>query len=358
MAIITPGDVAFNGTEVRDLADTIYEAIYEKPALSMFHNVVGGIKAKDQIVSLSTINGLTGKGTGGCDPTDDDNTITMSEKFWMPETVSNSLPSCWTDLKASFWIYGTNNGIKKADLTKTDFFNFLVDRYKDALYEELLRIVWFGDTAADHVSGAGNITDSTDLAYFNRIDGLWKQYFAIGAADPLRVTAGLAARNGQVSYALQEFDSTDTDNLVVTNTLQNMMYGADYRLRGMANLKFVVTQSVADQHSRELKAANVAFTTERLENGITVLKSDGVEVIAFQFWDRIIRAYENTGAAYYLPHRAVMLTRENTQIGTEAESTFSEFNIFYDQKSEKNYLRTKYDVDAKIIEDYLVQLAY
>src|SRR3989304_896288 len=177
MAVITPGDIAFNGTELRDLNEAVFTAVYNKPELSMFHTIGNGIKAKQQIVLLGVINGLTGKGSGGCSPADDTNTITMSQKYWQPVTVSNSLPTCWPDLLASFWIYGTQNGIKKSDLTKTDYFNFIVERYKDALIEEVLRIAWFGDVnAADvNASPAGQLTAGTDAAYFNKIDGLWKQ---------------------------------------------------------------------------------------------------------------------------------------------------------------------------------------
>ena len=118
MAVITPADITFNGTEIKSLNEAVFLSVYNKPELSLFHTIINGIKAKQQIVLLGLINGLTGKGSGGCSPADDTNTITMSQKYWQPATVSNSLPSCWTDLLASFWIYGTNNGIAKADLTK------------------------------------------------------------------------------------------------------------------------------------------------------------------------------------------------------------------------------------------------
>lgn len=357
MAILTPAELTFSGTEIKELNEAVFESVYQKPELSMFHNIVNGIKAKDQIALLGRINGLTGKGSGDCDPTDDANTISMSEKLWDPATVSNSLPSCWKDLLATFFIYGTNNGIAKADLTKTDFFNFLVERLSDALIEEVFRIVWFSDTAAA-VTPAGDLTAGTDVAYFDKIEGLWKQLFAIAAATPARLTTDLAAKNGQASFALQEFDSTDTTNKVVSNALQNMRFGSDFRLRGKEGLMYVVTQSVADQYERELLASNIAFTTERMENGIQVLKSGGIEVISFQFWDRIIREWYSDGTVYLLPHRAVLMVKENTQIGTEDEANFSELDVFFDKKSAKNYVRTQYDIDAKIVEDYLVQVAY
>lgn len=353
-------NLTFNGEEVKSLGEAVQEAVFQNPEANTFHEFVEGIKAKKQIAILGKIDGLTGKGSGGCNPSNDTLNIGTSEKFWNPEMVSNRFPFCWDETKDSFFIWGTKNGIEKADLTGTDYLNFIVDRLTPALEEEYLRIAWFSDVdAADvNASPAGVLTAGTDPAYFNKIDGLWKQLFAIVAADSDRKTAGLDTRNAGVSYAAQEFTSADTTNRVVTNTLQNMRYGADMRLRTKQNLTYAVTQSVADQYERELTEANVAFTTERLENGMTMLKSGSITVVAFDFWDRIIRTYENDGTKYNFPHRAVLLTKDNMQIGTEAVGTLSEIDAFYDKKDKTNYVDTAYAIDAKVIEDYLVQLAY
>jgi hypothetical protein len=355
--IINPADLTFNGDEIKELSEAIFESTFAKPEASLFHTFTPGIKAKKQIALLGRIEGLTGKGSGECDPTANGSTIGMSEKFWDPATVSNRETECWENLKGSFFIYGTSCGIAQADLTSTDFWAFLMERMADTLIEEYYRIAWFSDLAADNAP-AGNITAGIDLGYFNKIDGLWKQLFAIVTADANRKTAGIDSRNGQATFALQEFDATDTANNVVTNTLQNMRYGSDFRLRGKEGLQYIVTQSVADQYERELTAANISFTTERLENGMTMLRSGGIEVIGFQFWDRMIRTYENDGTVYFLPHRALLTVKENTQIGTCEEANLSEMGTIYDPIKKEMHLDTGYNIDAKIIEDYLVQVAY
>ncbi len=355
--IINPADLTFNGEEIKQLSEAVFESVFNKPDANVFHTFMPGIKAKKQIALLGRIEGLTGKGDGSCNPTSNDNTIGMSEKFWDPSTVSNRLTECWDNLKESFFIYGTRCGIAQADLTSTDFWMFLQERMADTLIEEVYRIAWFSDTAAAVVPG-GNLTAGTDPDYFNKLDGFWKQLFAIVAADADRRTLGIDSRNGQATFATQEFDATDTANRVVTNTLQNMRYGSDFRLRGKEGLQYIVTQSVADQYERELTDANISFTTERLENGMTMLRSGGIEVIGFQFWDRIIRTYESDGTVWYLPHRALLTVKTNTQIGTCEEANLSEMNSIYDPVTKLNHLDTQYDIDAKIIEDYLVQLAY
>lgn len=360
MALIDVTDLTFNGEEIKAVSEAVFESAFSKPELTKFHTVVNGIVAKKQIAILGRLGGLVGKGTGACDPTSATNAIVNTEKFWDPVTVSDRFESCWTDLQGSFFLYGTKVGIEKSDLTGTDFLNFVEGLVADAIQEAIYRIAWFGDTSAANYnsSPAGVITNGTDLAYFNKINGLWKQIYAIVAADSTRKTTDLASRNGQASFALQAFTTTDTTNKVVSNCLQNMRFGADYRLREKAGLVYVVTQSVADQYERELLQYNVAFTTERLENGITLLKSGGIEVYGFALWDRIIRSYYSNGTVYYLPHRAVLVTPENLQIGTEESSAMSGMDVFNDKKSKKNFIDFAFNIDAKVILDYEIQVAY
>ncbi len=358
--IINPNDLTFNGEEIKELSEAIYESVFPKPEATLFHSFTPGIKAKKQIALLGRIQGLTGKGSGGCNPDSDPNTIGMSQKFWNPETVSNRLTECWEDLKESFFIYGTRCGIAQADLTPTDFWSFLKERMADALREEVLRIIWFSDVDAADVNASppGVLTAGTDPDYFNKIDGFFKQLFSIVASDPERLTSGISSRNGQATFAAQEFTTADTTNKVVTKTLQNMRFGADYRLRGEANLQYVVTQSVADQYERELIDCSQAYTCEALTDGITVLKSGGITIIGFQFWDRIIREFYSDGTKYFLPHRAILLVKENMQIGTCEVSNLGEMASIYDPVTKLNHLDTAYSIDAKILEDYKIQAAY
>lgn len=360
MPVLSPSDLAFNGEEVKDMSEAVHEAVFAKPELGLFHSFVPGIKTKKQIVILGLFNALTGSGSGGCDPVSNPNTITNIEKFWEPKTVSDRITECWKDLLEIFFIWGTQNGIKKPDLTKTDFWQFMTERRSDSLEEEVLRIIWFSDVDAADVDASppGVLTSGTNTAFFNKIDGYWKQIFAIVAADASRLTAGLGSRNGQATFAAQEFTATDTTNRVVTLTLQNMRFGADTRLRGMDGLQYIVTQSVSDQYERELIDAKLPFTTEAMENGITVLKNGNITVISFDFWDRIIREHFSDGTKFFLPHRALLSVKSNVQIGTEQESNLKEMDSIYDNVTKKNHLDTMYDIDAKIVEDYKIQAAY
>lgn len=360
MAVISSSDLTFNGYEIKEISEALFTGAFAKPDIAQFHDIVEGIVAKKQIVILGRINGLLGKGTNACSESDATNTVTNTEKFWDPAYVSDRLAFCWKDLQGTFFIWGAKKGIAKGDLTSTDLLIYLEELVKDAIIETVYRLAYFGDTAAANYnsSPAGVVTNGTDLAYFDKIDGIWKQLFAIVSATASRKTAGFATNNAAASFALQAFSSTDTTNKVATTTLQNMRYGADMRLRSATDLIYVVTQSVYDQYERELIASNVAFTTERLENGLLVLKSGGIEVVAFQLWDRMITTYFSNGTKYYLPHRAILTTKTNLKVGVEEVGSLGETDVWYDKTLNKTYLKFAFGIDAVVAQDELVQLAY
>lgn len=354
-----PNTADFSKELVRSGNDAIFTEAFQNVGLTDIHEIMEDIKVNKQIVFVGGLTNLLGKGANTCDGTVSDNTIPMSQKVWTPADISDRLSFCWKALEDTFWAYALKTGVEKADVSATEFMAFIGSRVEEALLEMIYRIAHFNNTAADTVSGGGVITNGTDLDFFNKIDGLWVQIFAAVAGDADRLTAGiLDTRNQGASYAAQKFTSTDTTNLEVTNVLQEMMYGADERLTAMANLELIVTKSVGDQYKRELTNANKSFTTERLENGIEMLKADGIEVKIFSLWDRIIRAYEDNGTTYNLPHRALLTVKENIPLGTADAGSFSNFDVWYSKDDKVTYLEIATTLDAKLLQEHLFQVAY
>jgi len=358
MAVITPSDLTFNGEEVKSLSEAIMTSAFETPALTEFHTIVTGIEAKKQVAILGLL-GLVGKKSSGCAPDENPGQIANSEKFWDPEYIEDRFAMCWKDLKDTFFIWGLKKGVKKADLTSTDFANFLEDRLKVAIKESVFRHAWFGDTAIAHYndSPAGVLKNGIDEDYFNVIDGLWKQIFAVIATTASQKVA--ITKNSGASYAAQAFDATDVTDGTITNVMQKMLDDADTRLSEQEQPVFIVTKSVADQYKRERrKATGIEIAYTRVEEGWDMLQVDGKIIHVFSFWDRTIKAYFDNGTKLHLPHRILLTTVENIQVGTEEESTLSELNPFYDETLKKYFVDFGFNLDAKIIEDYKLMAAY
>jgi hypothetical protein len=358
MSIFTSGDFSQSVEQIKEINEALKEQAFAKPTIEQFHTIVEGVFVDKKMVILGRLEGLVGAGSGGCNPSSATNTFGGTEKTWSPKMISDRLTQCYDDLEDKFTAWGLNSGIKKADLTGTDFALFVVDLIVDALAECVLRNAWFGDTDADTYANAGVITNGTNLAYFNKIDGLWKQAFAIVGADAERLTAGFGTKNAQANFSLQKFNPTDTTNKVAMTTLYNMVSEADERLTAKSDILIVATKSVVDQYKRELTFSNIAFTTERLENGIEMLNVDGIQIASFSLWDRIIRSYMSDGTKSYLPHRAILLSKANTQVATETIGELSEVGVIFDPVKKENHFDFAFKLDAKFGIDYEIQVAY
>lgn len=359
MGVLNPATITWNGKEVMALSEAIFESVFVNPTITEFHTIVPGIVAKQQIAFLGLL-GLVGKSGGGCSPEADTPTAPMTEKFWTPEPISMRIEECYTTYNASFFIWAQNKGLKRADLTNTDVFNFIEERAKTGLDEAKLRHAWFGDTdsANYNSSPAGVITNGTNLNFFNAIDGFWKQIYAIVASDSTKKAASIT-KNAAATYALQAFDSTDVTNKVVMSYFSDCRTNADERLSDREDTIFLVTKSVYDQYLKELKSyTNIEQSFQINIDGKRELMFDGVPVRKFSFWDRTIKAYLNNGTKYYQPHRIVYTVKSNLQIGVESEEALNGLEAFYYQKDKTNILDAEFLMDAKVIEDYMVEVAY
>ena len=363
MGVFNPNSIDFTKEEINAIGQAIVERTYMNPSITDVFFVEEGVKKQQQIGFLGRMTNMVGKGSGGCDPEATTAAIPATQKVWDPKTVSDRLSFCWEqDVKGTFFQWAAKNGVAREDLTGTDFANFIEERLADVMEEMHHRLAWFNDTDAALVTDSppGNVTAGVDLAYVNKLDGAWKQLFSIAGSDTDRLTvnATLQARNNASTYAAQKFTQADVENLVISKTFDAMEKDMDERLSSSADLNVRVTKSVWDQYRSELKFANIDYTTERLESGIEVLRADGRVIERYSLWDRLIKRLFDDGSAYHLPHRILYYDKNNIGIATEQEGNFTEIEIFYWKKDKKVYFDFQFDFDVKVLENYLVQMAY
>jgi len=351
MAVINPSDLSFNGLEVRTFAEAVIEQMVEYPQMADMHQIIEGIVSKQQIALLGHLNKITRKDLG-CGNGKLDKVIPMSEKFWDPVNMKIWLSECWEQFEDTFMVYALNVGKEKPDLTTTEIFSqWLVEEVGDAGAKDALRIAWFGDTAAANISAGVNALD------YSMLNGFWKQIFAVVADDATRRIT--IAENAGASYVLQQFDAADVTAKTATGIFQKLIFGADRRLRAATDKAIWATRSLTDQYILErLDYANIPEAYTRLESGIDSLNILGVPVYVMDQWDDIIRSDFDNGTKYYLPHRAVMSTKQNLPVGFDTAVGPTDFDVFYDKMSETSNIKGLYKMDVKVIEDYLIQVAY
>lgn len=353
MASAITSAFSFNAEELQDWSKVIHEMTFADPELNKLHQIDEGIAHNMQIVFAGKM-GLMGKAVTGCTPNEIAG-VSLTEKFWTPIREDFRLKHCSADVNAQ------DKLINQFAKMNPDFYNviegsastlgnFLVASVVSGFNEELMRKVWFNDILADTIANAGVLTNGSDKDYFNTFDGFWKQIVTELGAPTVAI-----AKNAGGTYAAQELASGES-----IAVLKGLYTKADSRLLNDSNKQFYVTRTIYDGYLNDLEAAQTtgAGNTMITENGQTTLRYRGVEVVNMEFMDRYINAYENSGTAWNLPHRAVLSTPQNLRIGTLATADFGEVDAFYDRTLKSNFIDGVYSVDSKLLEDYKLVAAY
>jgi hypothetical protein len=356
MAAINDGTITYSREELKDWAKVYHEVGFMNKALQAIHAIETGVKHNTQIVFSNRL-GLIGKKTAGCTPNEIDG-ISLSEKTWSPVFEDFRLKHCSVDVNQQ------NKLVNQMAKMNPDFYNilegsqstigdYIIAALLEKLPEEILRKAWFNDINAQTISNGGVITDGTDIGYFNTFDGFFKQ-----VVNEIPATAKNyvnIAVNAGASYASQELQPGDS--LAI---LKSMYKKADSRLLSRTDAKFLVTRTIYDGYLNDLENLQTAGVgnTVITENGQTILKFRGYEVVNMELWDRSIQSYENNGVKTNLPNRAVFTVSDNIPIATLAVDDFVTIDAFYDRTLKSNFIDGIYSLDAKHLQSYLTVAAY
>lgn len=346
--------------ETRALNECIFEGVYKNPQLNEFHKFVEGITADKKITILGQLTGLAGQVQAGCTPGANETAGAATVKTWTPKYISDRWTQCYADLMDTFWRYALKPGTDKPDLSSTEFASYLQTQLQPYVYEILLRIAYFGDTAI--ASGTNNKLTAGQIPFFNMLNGYWKQ-IATGVAGSTIPNIAIA-KNAGVSYVAQAFDATDRTNKVVTTAFENAYLAANTRLtdQDRSNMVYLVTKSMADQYWLErTEASGIDLAYQRTETGMDKLQFNGIDVVPINFWDRIIRAYfhdDLTPVKWINPHRGILTTKDNLLIGTQTISSMQELDAFHDKKAKDFNVDWGTSMDVKLALDYLTVAIY
>lgn len=333
----------FTAEQIRDINDLLYDQILHAPDLAFIHTIFPGV-VFDKEVGFLTGGGLVGKAGQGCDPTPQDYQIGTRTVSWAPKRWEVFISECAYELEQTAAVYALRNGVLVSDLTDTDYMAIVVEFLTQSIRDFFYRIAWFGDVDAENVGEGGQITAGVDVSYFTLIDGFWKQLTAgVTANAALGVTI---AANAAATKAEQLAGLTPE---AAKNTLQAMYYGAPIEMRSSGDMRFIVTQSVADAYQQYLQGQNIDAMYRNLVDGVPALYFNGVPVIPMPIWDKMIHSYQDLGATYYKPHRAVLIEKLNLGIGVGSVDGYDKLDIWYDKTSRKNYVLAQDTIDAKLL---------
>lgn len=349
-SLITGTPITFSGEEARE---AVIDPAFSLPEINMFHRVIPGITARKQVAFLPTINKITvtdaGCGTGVLSKT-----LTPTAKYWAPNKLKIWLQQCADDVEQTFFNWGLSKGIKRKDLGSTTFEDYMLSILPGGIMEDFQRLAWFGDVDADDYTGTGTLLNASDVPHYNQLNGFWTKIFAAVTGSTMKHVT--IAANAQATFALQDSTLTGTN---VKDIFKSMLTGdTDARLKATKNKMIICTTSMFEKWLDYKESQSIDRSFERQENGYETDIYRGVKIIAYDLWDRFLRADFQDGTAYHLPHRAVLIAGpDSLQIGVDTDNV-SEMDIFHDKTTELHNIKGGYMADVQIPYDYMVVAAY
>lgn len=341
--------------QIRDAKKLVMQNVLQAPEINNLIQIFPGIVGAQKIGLVGEF-GLMGKAAQGCAGTPQTASLGVNnDKYWSVKAWEIFLRECWKDYEATLGEYSFKKGISRADLTGTDIMVVFVDRLTTAIKKMIIQKVFFNDTAAAPIGGtpSGNLTAGTDETFFTLFDGLWKQAFTIGTDHALQKVA--IAANAEATYALQKSALTPT---LAWGYLESMILAAKTAVRYKEGVNIMLTQYFYDMACKYVRDKSISDTYINMVDGIGLLKVDGIPVVPQPIMTEIIDLYYNTGTAWYRPHRGLLTYKSNLGVAVPGNSIIEDITLLPNPYDEYFYIKGGDSMDAKIIDDDDIVVAF
>ena len=343
----SPETIIFGFEQAREfIAEPFFNDMEESRLTTLETDVLG----KKQLAFAGNY-GKGGKADTGCGLTFE-GSLSTSQKFWDPVPTQDAKSQCWNDLYPSLVQYANRGGVARKDLTQNSIFMALQStRLKDQLLKDVHRRMWFSDTsyvAGDFTAGAA------DLPYYNMYNGLWQQIFASVTASESFNYAITENTAGTITAQLNL--AADRAYLV----MKAIVEGADTRLTDQGDQVIGLTKTLFDNYVCYLESKDNFSSFERIEDGFTSLTFRGIPIVRMDSWDRHIQADFKTGSpeVYTLPHRALLTSKQNLQMGVDRSASLNNIDQWYDRDQQLWKSLSNTMEDAKLIHGFMTATAY
>lgn len=326
--------VDFTGVQ----AGTIFlDPLFIGSPLSEFFQIMPNIKnGKQKMLFAGTIENYLRQRTGcGFNPIGN---LKINERCISTTDVKGETAQCWEEFKDSIILEALNDGIRKADLTGTILQNILLTRLQQGAERQINLLAFFGDKATANEEQ-------------NIVDGLWTVYLPQLVSQNLtpRINSGsgTALGAGNAIQLLDDVIDSTTNELDTFDASEKVM---------------LVTRAVWRQLQKDLRDGadgSTAFSSE-VQNGITRLMFDGIEVVKMSRWEGLAAQYmggilPGVTANFNL----VLLThRRNLVLGTNVEADINRFETWFERKEEEYLTRTAFMLGFDYVHPSLMAVAY
>jgi hypothetical protein len=361
----TAAPVAYGPEQFREL---ILDPLLASPDLTQIVTITDDIKGDTDILFAKPFSKVTVIDTG-CGTVPSVPGMDVEKLTWKPIPLEAWIAECGPDFEATFMKWGLGVGYKRPDLREAvikirngmgatdiqtlNYWNeFVQDQMEIAMRDDIFRIGFFGDPA---ITAAGLTNGVADVKNYNQVRGFWPQIIALASVYPSVHSYTIQANQGanQAAQVLPDGEATK----IFTSLLFG---GADRRLRNGSFGTPIIqcTQSIADNWALERQSKNLETSFKLVETGLVGPRFNNIEIVPRPEWDEIIAADFVVNGKANLPHRAMLTTKENLQLGFDNYDAATQVKAWHNDETKYTHMRGNYKMDAKVMRPFLTRAAW
>lgn len=323
--------ITYEGTYA---ASMLLEPIFRSDDVMQNYTVFPNVKFKQNVLLAGGLSKIVMANAGCSSATDNSGTgittsFNINDKQLEVSNCSVKMSQCFTTFTDQVIVESYKAGINMPDLSGTELARVIADRVQKGLAQDIVRVMWGGDSA------------SSDLSYA-WADGLFKLFDSASIAPiTQQVTSGTGHKTASgtllggdvLSLLTKVFDEAPANlqqvpagekKMFVTPNIYNAYYG-----------QLTLIGSTGSVEAGRAEAQSGA--------GYNRLFFRGVEIVPMYEWDTIFTdltpALWNISSVDY-KQGVVYAAKSNLMIGSDVTSQETQFKMFYDEVSDKMFIRS------------------
>lgn len=357
---IVESALTMNPLEVQDLQEFIIEQVFNRPELLALHGIQTGVTMKEQIVFASQF-GKTGiKGDATCGRKTSGAASVLTQKYWEPVGIEDTLIHCNKEIDGLFKAYFTKiqRYRENYEIEGTDLEIFFTILFLESMQNTIWRAAWYGDVdVAAAGAGTAGLVSAGNVKFYDYFDGLWNQIFTgVTATDIAKVTI---AENAVVTSKADQLELAAGKSVEYFRAIRDK---SDTRLRSQMDAKMYVSGEIFRNYTDYLVDKGAVYDINIMQDGLQSVKWDKYEVVNMEtVWDTDSRedfVNNTTDNVYYLPHRIAFTVPANIPIGTLNSADFDELEQWYDRDNRENKMSYGFSLGSKVLEESMITVAY
>lgn len=264
--------------------------------------------------------------------------LAISDRTISTAKVKSNLEECEDAFDGTIFEEAIKLGVDIDDLQGTIVEDILRTSLMRGLESDIPRITWFADAAAgssdyDQFDGWVELIQDSSASV--------GQYLDMNTDSNIEV-AGAMVADGAITLFRNMYENQ-------SKTLRAVDRGAK---------KFYVTSSIMDNYLTTLEDTQNERGQLNLEDGSTIVKFRGIEVVEVKGWDTHLADVDNPQAAAVGVNMCVLTTPENLIVGADVMSPSNEVKTWYSDDDEVIRMKVKFKLGAQILHPELISFAY